>query len=153
MKSILLTLAQSVTKPVPTEIGGFAAMLSAFIGQFAGYQSLVPAIGILGVLVALDMLTGVRASRIEGQPIMSAKLVRTTDKIIAHLVGVLVIVLLAAAVPQLQLYGPAVSLSFVGWLCFKESWSIFENLDRLGTPLPKFIQTRLRAVERALGEE
>lgn len=144
MKDVLLSLGQVTGKAAGID-GLVAAVLGWSAGQLSDPNSIPRALAVLLVMIVLDWFTGIRANHYaEKAPIESAKLSRTADKAGARAIYVLVFWLLAHQIPGLVPYRTSIVLALVFYFTLCEAWSIFENLDRLRVPIPKWIKKRLQ---------
>ncbi len=130
--------------PVPTSKVKliYSIALSPLMIYFEPYSVLVKAIG---VLVALDIISGMIASRKEHKPISSRRFLRKIPQVALFLFG------LAAAKeasPLLMEFG--IEAHQAGkWFCalygIYEFFSILENLGRLGLPIAKQFSALLQS--------
>jgi toxin secretion/phage lysis holin len=119
-----------------------SVLLSPLCLYFEPYSALVKA---LGVLVVIDILTGLMSARKSGQDITSKSLFKKIP-----IVGLFLIALVAAkeASPLLVEFG--IGAHQAGkWVCalygVYELLSILENLGRLGLPVAKQLSEMLKA--------
>lgn len=120
----------------------FSLLLSPILAFFEPYEALVKAIGLL---VALDILTGIVAAKKEGKPIQSRSFLKKIPQVVLFLFG------LAAAKfasPLLQEF--AIEAHQAGkWFCalygMYEFFSILENLGRMGLPVAKQFSDLLKS--------
>ena len=151
MRGVLFSLLHS-WRVAQVEVALPAAVTGWFSTMFYANQSLLTSIGTLLIFVMLDWITGVRASRYQGDPILSSKLGRTSDKAIGYVIGILALFFLGREIPGMDTYKLPACTALVCWFIGVESWSIFENLDRMGIKVPGFIKTRLRSAVGALND-
>lgn len=150
MKGIAITFAQVVGKQGTTFEGMLAAVGGWMSGLMGGELALSYSLASLAILVGLDWMSGVRASRYEGKAIESAKLRRTSDKLIGYAVAVVVFVLMTREIDALKGIRTELLTGLLWWFMAVESWSILENLDRIGIRVPRWIKKRLEAVKEGL---
>lgn len=128
--------------------GSFESSVAAVWGAIAGYigqqETVLRSLAALALLVACDWISGIKASAYEGKPIESSKLRRTGDKIVGYSIGALVLALLAKEMGLKSEWGAGAVTSLCWWYMATEAWSIAENLDRMGTGMPKWVKKRLR---------
>lgn len=115
-------------------------------GGIMGQEALFYSLASLAVMIGLDWVSGVCASRYEGKPIESAKLARTSDKLIGRAIGVLIVGILFGSVEGAEKWGSVAVTGLIWWYMAVEAWSIVENLDRMKMPLPKWFKKRLKAI-------
>ena len=115
--------------------GGLAALAWLYDPLYA--EALVA----LFVLVLIDFVTGVAASRCEGEPIQSAKIRHTAMKLTAYFT-----MIAAGHISELTLPAFACILdeTITGYLVATELISILENMGRLGYATPANLITKLR---------
>lgn len=119
-----------------------SALISPFMMFFEPYNALVKAIGIL---VVMDVATGIAAAKKEGTSITSKSL---WSKI--PVVGLFLVGLAAAKISSPLLLEFGIEAHQAGkWLCalygVYELFSVLENLGRLGLPVAKQIMNLLKS--------
>ena len=150
MKGVVITFGQVVGKNGSTLEGFLAAVGGWLSGLMGGELALSYSLASLAILVGLDWVTGIRASRYEGKAIESSKLRRTSDKLIGYAVAVVVFVLMSREIDALKSIRTELLTGLLWWFMAVESWSVIENLDRIGIRIPKWIKKRLQAVKDGL---
>lgn len=140
---VLLTFAQ-VTAKNGTDISTILVAILGWIqGGIMGEAALSYSLASLAVFIGLDWLTGIRASRYEGKPIESAKLGRTSDKLIGYAIGIVVVGLLCREIEPIKSSGSMLVTALVWYFMAVEAWSILENLDRMRVRLPRWMKRRI----------
>ena len=120
----------------------YSLVLSPLLMFFEPYMILVKAIGIL---VILDIITGIMAARKEGKDITSRGLYKKIP-----IVGLFLLGLAAAKVSNPLLIEFGIEQHQAGkWLCslygIYELLSILENLGKLGLPVASQLADKLKA--------
>lgn len=123
-----------------------AAVWAALMAWFVGANVVGPMFGVLVVFIALDWLTGLRAATHEGEPLESAKLSRTGEKLVNKGTGMVVLWILGLGLPGFGNVGYALPVAYLGYEIATEAWSIFENMARCGDALPGFITRRVKGI-------
>lgn len=106
---------------------------------------------VLLVLMAFDLMTGIMAARAEGQRLTSFKLGlgasrKTTMLMVVAGAAMLDAVFASHGLPNAHL----LYLWTTSWFIAVETLSLYENADRMGLPLPKFLRTSVEwLLERA----
>lgn len=134
----------------PTKVG--AAWLGACAGflfpNSAGQAAAIAALG----LVVLDTLTGTVAARLTGEAISSAKFGRAVIKVFSYFAAILAVAIGFRALPGLSnVYEPAAS-SVTSLIVLTELISIFENLKRMGFPLPSWVCNLLTSKQNEISK-
>jgi len=152
MLSGFYVLIRSLSKSggLPESIG--ASIAGWFGGFLYGPSCLSYSLVSLAMLVILDWLSGVRASRYEGKAIESSRLRRTGDKAIGYSIGLAAIALFTKEVGISRGVMSGVMSGLCWYFMVVELWSIIENLDRMKVPLPGWIVRRVRQIEKQLDE-
>lgn len=120
------------------------AALGAVVAYVLPTGALVDMAIASGVFIALDTLTGMMASKEEGEPISSAKFSRLLTKLIGYSVVVIVASLAARNIPGFGELAPAATGAVLTLTITTEGISILENLDRMGVKFPRFISDALK---------
>jgi phage-related holin len=121
-------------------IGLSTGLLNYLLPTSATQQMVMAA----AILIMLDTFTGVMASESTGKAITSAKFGRVIVKFIGYAIAVSVVGLAANTVPGGKPAHEFLTSTLIAFIICTEGISIFENLDRMGVPLPKSIVKWLR---------
>lgn len=130
-----------------------AAILGWFQGGIMGEAALSYSLASLVLFIGLDWITGIRASRYEGKPIESAKLGRTSDKLIGYAIGIVVVGLLCREIEPMKSSGSMLVTGLVWYFMAVEAWSILENLDRMRVRIPRWMKRRIGDALKRLDEK
>jgi len=116
--------------------GGIGKWLIAVIAGLIGYLLPTPAVQNAfigtGVLIVVDMFTAIVAAAATKEHITSAKFGRTVMKLFAYSSATLSLSLLVKSVPELQKFQEAVVIGVLTLVMIRETYSILENVARMG---------------------
>lgn len=128
-------------------VGGVA--VSEFFARVFHIEGLSPdLLFILWAMMLLDMVTGMLASRHEGERIHSKKMSVGVYRKISMLVVIASGVLLDAVFSKHGLNtGHLLFKATTSWFIGVEALSLYENADRMGLPIPPILRT---AIEKLL---
>lgn len=117
--------------------------VAAFLFGEENYEMLL----FLGVLIVIDLITGMVASVNQGQPIESRKAFKTATKAFVYLLFFSAAFLTHKIVP----YSDFIKTGVLSFLAITELLSVMENMAKMGYSLPAKLLNQIK--ERAGGGE
>lgn len=110
--------------------------VAAFLFGEENYEMLL----LLGVLVVIDLLTGMIAAVSQGQPIESRKAFKTATKTVVYLLFFSAAFLTHKIVP----YSDFIKTGVISFLAITELLSVMENMAKMGYSLPAKLLNQIR---------
>lgn len=145
MEAIVLTAKSFFAKPTATAFFAAFYAVFAYLFQVSEPEYLIT----IFILIVLDTVTGLRASKVEGKPITSRRMFGLVSKVIYYSSA---IILVSQIQHSLRLTDPAlesgailVQNALIFWIIGMETKSILENLSRIRS-LPEWLERRLEAL-------
>lgn len=136
--SVFISLKQSLGSKVL--ISGLITLYSFFFGINLSMIMLA-----LMALITFDLLTGIIAAYVAGEPIESHKIFRSAMKF-----GVYLILVSAAHLTDTTIFGDIhLEEGMIGFLAVTELISIIENAGKMGYVVPKKLLNRLNELRGA----
>lgn len=124
-------------------VGAIAYTVIGYVAPSVGSREALVA---LGSLIALDTVTGIIAAHVQGKPIESRRMVRAFIKMVAHFCGIAAVSIMGKAAGLGLDARAAIVTGAVGLVSAAEAWSIIENCEKMGVPLPPKVKALLRGI-------
>lgn len=124
-------------------VGAIAYTILGYVAPSVGSREALVA---LGLLIALDTATGIFSAHLRGEPIESRKMARAFIKTVAHFGGIAAVSIMGKAAGLGPDARAAIVTGAVGLVSAAEAWSIIENCEKMGVPLPPKVKALLRGI-------
>lgn len=129
-------------------VKGFLSIFAIVGSVLFGVQN-YELLGLLGVLVVIDMVTGIMASFKLGHPISSRRALKTATKSVVYLLFFSAAYITGSIVPPMEALIVNGVLSF---LAITEFLSVIENVAKMGYAIPKKLLNQLNDFESSGGK-
>ena len=106
-------------------------------------------LGLLGILVVIDMITGVMASIKLGHSISSRRILKTATKVTVYLLFFSAAHLTGSIVPPME---AIIVNGVISFLAITEFISVIENIAKMGYSIPRRLLNQLSDFENSKGQ-
>ena len=127
---------------------GFLSLLAIVGSVLFGVQN-YELLGLLGILVVIDMVTGIMASVKLGHPISSRRILKTATKSVVYLMLFSAAYLTGSIVPPIEGF---VVNGVISFLAITEFISVMENIAKMGYAIPRKLLNQLNDFEESRGK-
>lgn len=133
-KEIAVSLASHwLTKAILSQVAAFFALM---LGR-ENYQ----VIFLLGILIIIDLITGMMSSVYNGEPIESRRAFKSATKTVVYLLFFSAAYLTHKIVP----YSDFIKTGVLSFLALTELLSVMENLSKMGYAIPAKLLNQMKA--------